>query len=265
MIHPHIPTNRTIRTRIKQILFGTNIFCPCCRTYRVISRQDRWYCPRCRKRFSLLSHTFLKDSKVPLQTMWLIVWCFVHSIPVKQTQSLTDLSEKGVRHWYGLLRHQLVWIDTKLKGRVQIDEVYLGGFKGKAIIAGKDIVRKEVRFHICKSHQPYAEDMYEFFKRYIVKGSTIRTDSSPLYPRICRMFSCTHERDIHAKFEFHLTSEIEGMFGNIRTFMRRMYHHVTVQNLEEYLMEFQHRFSRKKYFTSVDQFLTKTLKLVPTG
>jgi hypothetical protein len=90
--------------------------------------------------------------------------------------------------------------------------------------------------------------------------STVYSGSgSPLYPRICKEFQCFHHQDIHAVFEFTKTSEIEGLFGNLRTFIRRTYHHITLSKLPEYLIEFQYRFSRKKYFTSVEQFLLNTI------
>ena len=112
--HPHIPTERSIKKFLKQLLFGKNIFCPQCHSYEVVRYHERYRCRRCSCRFSLLSHTFIAGTKLPLQTVWQIVWCFVNAIPVKQTQSLTGLSEKAVRHWYNLLRAQLTGLDTKL-------------------------------------------------------------------------------------------------------------------------------------------------------
>lgn len=197
--------------------------------------------------------------------MWQIIWCFVNEIPVKQTRSLTGLSEKAVRHWYDLLRTQPIQLNTKLSGTIQVDEVYLGGWGWRAILAGKALRTKEVRFYICDRYEPYETDIAAFFTRYITPGSTIFTDASPLHPRTCRLFSCAHYRDIHKKFEFTLTSEIEGLSGTMRTFIRRMYHHITVKKLPEYLVEFQYRFSHKEYFTSLQQFLLNTLKLVTTG
>ena len=118
-------------------------------------------------------------------------------MPIYQTQIITGLSEKTVRHWYDRCRNQLKKLDTKLSGTIQVDEIYFGGWKGKAIITGKEIYTKEVRFHICKRYETYATVVYDFFEQFITHGSTILTDSSPLYPRICRMFSCTHKRDIY--------------------------------------------------------------------
>lgn len=72
-----------------------------------------------------------------------------------------------------------------------------------------------------------------------------------------------HNVDIHKKFEFGLTSEIEGMFGNLRTFIRRMYHHMTPEQLPELVGEFCLRFSQPEIFDSPQNYLQNCLKLVP--
>lgn len=194
-----------------------------------------------------------------------MIWCFVNAIPVKQSQRLTGLSEKAVRHWFGLLRNQLPHGQSKLKGTIQMDEVYLGGWGGRAVLAAKEIKTKQIVFHILKGFEVYRTDILQFVENYIASDSIVYTDSYPSYRGIDRLFHITHRRDSHKKFEFHLTSEIEGLFGNLRTFIRRMYHHVSKEKLPEYLVEFQARFSRKEYFKSVGHFLLKTLRLLTTG
>ncbi|GAB4219771.1 MAG: hypothetical protein Fur009_7430 [Candidatus Microgenomates bacterium] len=139
----------------------------------------------------MLSYTYLKNIKLSLKTIWLIIFCFINQIP-----------------------------------------------------------------------KIYKEDVLNFIEKYIVAGSIIYTDFHPLYKGIDKIFSLIHKYDVHKKFEFHLTSEIEGLFGVLRTFIRRMYHHVSYQKLPEYLHEFQNRFLCKKYFKSVYSFLLNTLKLL---
>jgi transposase-like protein len=263
--YPQIPTNRQIKKFFKKVLFGRNIFCPKCRSFKILKDKTRYRCKNCRRRFSLLSNTFLGNTKLELKAVWLIIWCFVNQIPVKQSQSLTELSEKAVRHWYDILRNQISIKQPVLKGQIQMDEVYLGGWGGRAVLAAKEIKTKQVVLHILESFTVYRTDIVDFIDKYIVSGSTVYTDSYPSYRGIDRMFNIAHKRDSHKKFEFHLTSEIEGLFGVLRTFIRRMYHHVSYEKLPEYLREFQARFSHKEYFKSVDTFLLKTLRLVTTG
>lgn len=68
---------------------------------------------------------------------------------------------------------------------------------------------------------------------------------------------------LHQKVEFAHTSEIEGMFGVYRTFVRRMYHHHRSENLQEYMREFCFRFSLLELFNSPLFYLQKSLSLVP--
>ena len=82
-------------------------------------------------------------------------------------------------------------------------------------------------------------------------------------PTIHKWWPVDHHRDIHRKWEFELTSEIEGAFGNLRTFIRRMYHHMTPEKLPEYVREFCLRFSLPEMFENPTSYLKKSLSLVP--
>ena len=80
-----------------------------------------------------------------------------------------------------------------------------------------------------------------------------------IYKGINKWWPVNHQRDIHNKWEFGKTSEIEGMFGVLRTFIRRMYHHVTPEYLPEFVAEFAVRFSHPEIFESPIEYLQKTL------
>ena len=151
-----IPSEAQIRKYIRRILFGKNIFCPECKSRRVTTQSGRYRCKDCRIRFTLTSHSWLSNLKLPLQSWWTVLWSWSCAVPVK------------------------------------------------------------------------------------------------------------HSRDIHKKFEFEHTSEIEGVFGNYRTFARRMYHHHWSINLEKYVREFCFRFSSPELFKNPLFYLTKSLKLGTT-
>jgi len=195
--HPNISTNRQIKKFLKKTLFGKNIFCPKCRSFKVLKDKTRYRCKNCWTRFSLLSNTFLSNTKLKLNKIWLIIWCFINQTPIKQSQSLTGLSEKAIRHWFDLLRKQLPAIKEKIKGIIQMDEVYLGGFGGRAVLAGKEIRTKKVVFEVLKSHQVYKTDILSFIENHIVSGSIVYTDSSPLYRGIDKLFGVIHRQDSH--------------------------------------------------------------------
>jgi len=76
----------------------------------------------------------------------------------------------------------------KLKGTIQMDEVYLGGWGGRAVIAAKEIKSKQIVLHILKGFNVYRTDILDFVEAYIVPGSTVYTDSYPSYRGIDRLF-----------------------------------------------------------------------------
>lgn len=260
------PTETEIRKFLRHILFGKNIFCPECRSKKkILSSQNRYFCRHCRKYFSLLSHTWLAHLRIPLRQFWLILWCWTSKIPVLQTQKLTGLSEKGVRHFYDLFRHQLPKDQEVLEHIVQLDEAYFGGMLGFALLMGKQKGTRKLAYRILPNNQPNRSDAYKFIQEFIKPQSRLNTDSSTIYHNIGKFYPVAHFADVHKKFEFSNTSEIEGMFGVLRTFIRRMYHHVTVDKFPEMMEEFYWRFSHPEIFESPRSYLTKTLSLVSLG
>ncbi len=54
------------------------------------------------------------------------------------------------------------------------------------------------------------------------------------------------------------------MFGVFRTFVRRKYHHVTCSKLPFVVAEFEAKFNQPEMFENPKQYLTNSLRLVPT-
>jgi len=94
---------------------------------------------------------------------------------------------------------------------------------------------------------------------WTIQEPILQTDGAAIYRGIGNWWPVKHSRDIHRKFEFAHTSEIEGIFGVYRTFVRRMYHHHWSENLAEYVREFCFRFSSPELFENPLFYLQKTL------
>jgi len=258
-----IPTEAEIRQFLRHILFGKNIFCPKCRSRKkVIKIRNRYFCSTCRIYFSLLSHTWLSHLRIPLIHFWVILWCWTSKIPVLQAQGLTGLSEKAVRHFYDLFRSKLPHDQEVLEHIIQLDEAYFGGMLGFALLMGKQKGTRKLAYRILPDNQPNRIDAYRFIKEFVKPDSQLNTDSSVIYRNIGNFYPIDHFAETHKKFEFSNTAEIEGMFGVLRTFIRRMYHHVTVEKFPEMMEEFYWRFSHPEIFKSPYTYLTKTLSLV---
>lgn len=259
-----IPSEAQIRKYVRRIVFGKEIFCPVCKSRKVYTAQDRYRCKRCHIRFSLLSHTWLANLKLPLQQFWLVLWCWTEQIPIKQTMKLTELSELTIRNWYEEFRNHLPEDQNVLHHLVQLDEAYFGGRNGRALFLGKQIGTRKVAYQILTHTAAAREHAVKFLHTYVAADTVLNTDGAGIYHHINNWWPIYHNRDIHKKFEFAHTSEIEGIFGVLRTFIRRMYHHVTMAKLESVVREFCCRFSHPEMFQSPYEYLLITLRLVPT-
>lgn len=260
-----VPTNAKIRKFLRHIIFGKNLFCPECRSKDIIGYEQRYRCRSCRCKFSLLSHTWLASTKIPLRQLWLILWCWTAQIPVRQAISISGLSKKGVYFWYSAFRSHLPNDKILLEAIIQLDEAYFGGWKGRTLLLAKQKGTRKLAYKILPHLEPSRFDALEFIKEYVKPGSTLCTDGFSIYDGIEKLYPVKHVVDVHKEWEYSQTSEIEGMFGNLRTFIRRMYHHVTKKNLEEIVGEFCYRFSHPEMFENPRIYLTKTLHLVPNG
>jgi len=198
--------------------------------------------------------------KLGLRTWYALLWCWTQAIPVLQTQKITHVGDEAVYHWFREFRLQLPDIQPILQGTVQMDEAY---FRSLSLLMAKQVGSRNVAHAVLQKSSVDKRDAATFIFQTVQPNSRLQTDGSGIYKRINRWWPVQHRTDIHKKWEFGKTSEIEGMFGNLRTFIRRMYHHTTPAYLPEYVAEFALRFSHPEWFISPRHYLLETLKPVP--
>lgn len=256
-----IPSEAKIKKILRQIIFGHNIFCPSCHSRRIACSENRYRCKKCRRPFTLLSGTWLNNMKLSLRTFWALLWCWTNQIPVKQAGKLCHLSEVSTYHWFRQFRLHLPEFEPILEGKVQMDEAY---FKNLSLLLAKQVGSNKLAHQIIYKNSVNKGEAANFIFQCISPGSRLQTDGAGIYKKINHWWPIKHKVDIHRKFQFGLTSQIEGTFGNLRTFIRRMYHHTTPEYLPEYVSEFCLRFSSPEIFFSPNDYLAKTLKPVPT-
>lgn len=255
--HLHqLPSEAKIRKHLRKMIFGSNLFCPHCRSRQVYSSENRYRCRKCRSPFTLLSGTWLWNMKLSLRTFWALLWCWTQQIPVLQTMKLCHVSEKTVRHWFRQFRLHLPQLEPILSGKVQMDEAY---FKSLSLIMAKQVGSRKTAHQFIFKNSVNKNETTRFLYQWVEPRSHLQTDGSSVYRNINRWWQVKHKKDIHSKWEFALTSEIEGLFGNLRTFIRRMYHHTTSEYLPEYVSEFCLRFSSPEIFENPLTYLQKAL------
>lgn len=256
-----IPSEKTILRHLKKIIFNNKVKCPDCgRKNKIVCLQHNkvWRCRKCRNKFSITSINWLKGMKISVRHLWALIWCWQHKLSVQQTRSLLKLSIPTVRRYYELFRDHLNLeeYEVLLEGKVQVDEMFV---KGAFVIGGKDIKRKKIKLNVVFRKSPNKQDAMNFIFNHVKPGSTFCTDGGAIYRGCEKWWPLQHKRDIHSKFEFAITSEIEAVWANLRTFIRRMYHHVTIQKLSKIVAEFEARFSHHKSFDSPLNFLKNSL------
>jgi hypothetical protein len=146
--------------------------------------------------------------------------------------------------------------DPILDGTIQMDEAYC---REHALLLAKEIGTKRLAYLLLHKTSVDKPEASQFLFQYVAPASRLQTDGARIDKAIERWWPVSHKRDLHNKWEFELTSEIEGAFGNLRTFIRRMYHHTTPEYLPSIVGEFCHRFSHPKIFDSPLTFLQNAL------
>jgi transposase-like protein len=259
------PTEKQALKRLKKIIFGHKVACPHCHRLKYVvelKKNKLWRCRKCRKRFSLTSVNWLKGMKITGLKLWIIVWCWQKKLDVLQAVALCQTSIPTIRRYYELFRHnlQVNCNNIILEGEVQMDEMFV---KGAFILGAKDIVNKRIKMNVVFKKFPEKHDALEMLFQHVKPGSTVYTDGSKIYKKSDQWWPIKHQSECHSRFEFSLTSEIEGMWGVLRTFIRRMYHHVTLKKLVKVVAEFEARFSNRYLFDSPHNFLKNSLSPVP--
>ena len=257
-----VPSEAKIQRQLKSIIFGKVLRCPHCGSRRIKKYEKRYNCKHCRKPFSLISATWLKGMKLSLQTFWLLLWCWINKVPIDQAQKTCGVSDPTVRNWYEKFRNHLPQdkLDNiRLAGTVQIDEAYRGKY---AIIGAKQARSKDRKavLQILPKNSVDRKDSVDFLAQNVVPDSNLWSDGAAIYKGIANWWPVNHRYEIHKKFEFALTSEIEGLWGNLFTFIRRMYHHVTKNKMESIIKEFNFRFCFPEHFQDPSSYLKIALE-----
>lgn len=262
-----IPSEAKIKRELRRNLFGKRIFCPHCGSGQIKKYEKRFHCKNCRKHFSLTSVSWLKSAKLPLTTIWLLMWCWVNKAPIDQAAKLSGVSEVTCRRWYDKFRNNLPKdkLDSiRLEGIVQMDEAYRGSKNSKyALLGAKQKSRhgqkRKIAIKVLYKKSVDRKDAIDFMCHHIIPGSQHNTDGSSIYRGIENWFPVNHQYERHNRWEFTLTSEIEGLWGNLTTFIRRMYHHVTIDSIESIVEEFLARAMYPEWFHTPSHFLKVSL------
>ena len=108
------------------------ITCPCCQSKRIIknghdkNKIQTYYCKDCSKKFSSCTNTLLAHTKLTYEQLVIFFECMTDKLSIKKTAAKMECNKNTVF----LLRHKVldsiseIRKRTKLKGKVEADEIY---------------------------------------------------------------------------------------------------------------------------------------------
>lgn len=186
-------TEEACREYLYQLRWLEGFVCPRCgyrKAWATKRKQAR--CSHCDFQVSVTAGTIFQDSRIPLRVWFRAIW---HIVSQKQ-----GISAIGLKRILGLKRYETTWImlhklriamvrpgRDRLRGTVQVDEIYIGGKRtgkrgrgatGKTlvVIAVEDKDKRPGRVRLHKVRDASAQSLIPAVKQSVEPNSEVRTD-----------------------------------------------------------------------------------------
>lgn len=244
-------TETEAKKRLRSNL-GKHLECPKCQRKKYVRKMKgkdrRYYCQKCKHKFSLKSLVGFKHSNLELRQIYFVLYCFANNKTHHDVLAWAGISYPSSRLNYSRIRRGLLPAipREKLFGDIVCDECYVGkrrtGNQG-LIIGAVDRSFSDLRLALIPDS---GQDSFEgFLDKSVESVSKVTTDDHPSYNGISWM-GYGHEIENHSFQRFEKTVPIERVWGLLKTFLKRSYHHIHKEKIPEYLVEFQFKFIHRK-------------------
>ena len=94
-----LPSEGQIAKQIRQIFFPLSIRCPQCRRRYDYKIQGRYFCKKCRLKFSKKRCTPFAHSKLSEKQLWFLLSCWLGQLSPQDTRGITGLSYPRIHRW----------------------------------------------------------------------------------------------------------------------------------------------------------------------
>ena len=216
-----------------------------------------YWCPACRRYFSVRIGTAFERSKVPLRK-----WAYAIYLEMTSLKGISSMKlhrEIGVTQrtaWFMLHRIREAWATERkglFSGPVEVDETYFGGREankhshkkqrlgrggvGKAIVAGaKDRATGTVSAKVVEEAD--AKTLQGFVAAHAASDATIYTDEAAAY----KGMPFEHESVRHSTGEYvkgmASTQGIESFWATLKRAHKGVYHKISPKHLDRYVRQF---------------------------
>ena len=261
------PDEATATAWFESLLWPNGRHCPRCGSTETSEASDTsglpYWCPACRRAFSVRIGTTLERSRVPLRKWAWAVYLYVTNLKGVSSMKLhRDLKVTQKTAWFMLHRLRDAWDESGLEafvGPVEADETYIGGkrknmpkakrkaMKGRgavgktAVVGTKDRAsNKIVARPIPATDTPHVAG---FVAEKTKPGAKVYTDDAAAYNALDPWFD--HEAVNHSVGEYvrgqaH-TNGIESFWSMLKRGYQGTYHHMSAKHLGRYVTEFAGR------------------------
>ncbi len=263
-------TEGQCKVALEQSRWPKGFICPDCHGHKhsVIYRGDLklWQCATCRKQTSLTAGTIFEFTRLSLRSWFLGIYHLTqpkNSVSALELKRLLGVSYKAA--WR--LKHKLMQVMDEreaarvLKGRVEVDDAYLGGVHPGKVGRG---AAGKVPFVIAvqtndDEHRPgyvRLEPLPGFTKKALVQWAETALDPEPLL--VSDGLACfvaaadlvdSHERVVvgeRKSSDLECFHWVNTLLGNIKSSIQGTYHGFKFDKYAaRYLAELQYRFNRR--------------------
>jgi len=259
-------TEEQCRDYLYQLRWQNGFVCPKCSHNKSWAVGDVLYeCAACGHQTTVIAGTIFQDTRSPLSDWFIAIWWITTQKNGGSAQGLQQIlglkTYNAAWTWLHKIRTAMVFAErTKLNGRVEIDETYLGGedvdgTSGRG--AGKKVLviaavevrgRGYGRVRLSVIDDASAKSLHLFIKDNIETGSTLITDAWLGYSGI---EDAGYKREIYNQSKATLKEEMLPHVHTIISLLRRWLlgtHQGAVKrtHLQAYLEEYTFRFNRRK-------------------
>jgi transposase-like protein len=268
---------------LEKQLWPNGPVCPKCKaTERITKRKDGFYtCNACVFKFTIRTATIFERSHVPLHKWVYAMYLLVTSR--KGISSMQLAKEIGITQksaWFVLhrLREACGHDTSKLKGIVEVDEMYVGGreeykhmrerlqFSGGGVLNKTPVMGLRERNGRSRA-LPLLDGtggiaIQKAVRENVEAGSTLHTDEFRVYNKLKSDYG--HETVNHKQDEYSrngvTTNSVESMFALMRRGLHGVYHKASKKHLARYANEFTWRLNegnvRRHTLDRLDSFVT---------
>ncbi len=269
-------SERRIKRIFRNIIFKRGrVKCVKCGSFKILSirKENRYHCRKCRKKFSLLCNTWLKNVKIPLSQFIILLYFWLEDVNVGLANKLIGLSRPTIYNYYRLFRRNVVkTIDFKPRNNVQVDEAYFGCFKKQAnyfhgnrtyhvqektCVAGIGCPTTGQLATMIVEGRP-GKPIKEFIHREVPINIKIYSDGSPIYTYLRKHYGYDHHSQTH-DLGFETAYYIESCWSWMKRKLFKQYHHFTRKYAQEYVSELTFKFNTRKREKNPFYYLSKSL------